>query len=142
MIFHSLSSLDERDIIRVRTNVRGEDDYLYPLRMDKAAMRGLFLSYVQAANKLVVTPAFYDTLTSNCTTIVYRMARQIEPGLPWDVRLLLTGYLPEYLYKAGALDRSVPIDKLRRRGRITERARNSRPDENFSELIRIGVGGP
>lgn len=134
-----LVAADERDIIRVRTNVRGEDDYLYPLRMDKAAMRELFLSYVQAANRLAVTPAFYNTITSNCTTIVYRMARQIEPGLPRDFRLLLTGYLPGYLYKVGALDRSVPVDELRRRGRITERARDSKPGDDFSRAIRIGV---
>ncbi|MGH8160394.1 MAG: DUF4105 domain-containing protein [Rhodanobacter sp.] len=137
-----LIAADERDIIRVRTNVRGEDDYLYPLRMDKPAMRALFLSYVQAANKLAVTPAFYNTITSNCTTIVYRMARQIDPGLPWDIRLLLTGYLPKYLYKIGALDPSVSVDELRRRGRITERAWNSKPGDHFSEVIRIGVDEP
>jgi hypothetical protein len=137
-----LVAADERDIIRVRTNVRGEDDYLYPLRMDKPAMRGLFLSYVQAANQLTVTPAFYNTITSNCTTIVYRMARQIDPGLPRDFRLLLTGYLPEYLYKVGALDQSVSVDELRQRGRITERALNSQPGDDFSRVIRVGVNEP
>ncbi|OOG63444.1 hypothetical protein B0E46_10655 [Rhodanobacter sp. B04] len=130
-----LVAADERDIIRVRTNVRGEDDYLYPLRMDRAAMRALFLSYVRGANTLAVTPAFYNTITSNCTTIVYRMAKQIEPGLPRDIRLLLTGYLPEYLYKVGALDRSVPIAELRQRSRITEKARSSSGDD-FSTAIR------
>ena len=131
-----LVAADEHDIIRVRTNVRGEDDYLYPLRMDKAAMRALFLSYVRAANKMAVTPKFYNTITSNCTTIVYRMARQIDPGLPRDIRLLLTGYLPEYLHKVGAVDRSVPVDVLRQRGRITERARNSQAVDDFSRAIR------
>jgi hypothetical protein len=133
-----LVAADERDIIRVRTNVRGEDDYLYPLRMDKPIMRALFLSYVQAANTLSTKPAFYNTITSNCTTIVYRMARQIDPGLPWDMRLLLTGYLPEYLYEVGALDRSVPVEQLRQRGRITDRAKNAAPDEDFSKAIRAG----
>ena len=131
-----LVAADERDIIRVRTNVRGEDDYLYPLQMDKAAMRALFLSYVRAADRLAVTPVFYNTITSNCTTIVYRMAKQIEPGLPRDFRLLLTGYLPEYLYKVGALDRSVPVAELRQRGRITDRARSSKPGDDFSRAIR------
>lgn len=131
----TLVAADERDIIRVRTNVRGEDDYLYPLRMDKATMRALFLSYVQAANTLSVAPEFYNTITSNCTTIVYRMARQIDPGLPWDARLLLTGYLPEYLYKIGAVDRSVPVEQLRRRGRITDKARNASAAD-FSRAIR------
>lgn len=131
-----LVAADERDIIRVRTNVRGEDDYLYPLRMDKAAMRALFLSYVRAANELATTPKFYNTITSNCTTIVYRMARQIEPGLPWDIRLLLTGYLPDYLHDVGAVDRSAPVDELRRRGRITERARRTAAGDDFSRAIR------
>ena len=120
----------------MRTNVRGEDDYLYPLRMDKPTMRALFLSYVHAANALSVTPAFYNTITSNCTTIVYRMARQIDPGLPWDVRLLLTGYLPEYLYKVGAVDRSVSVEQLRRRGRITDKAKNTSASDDFSAAIR------
>ncbi|WP_285518422.1 lipoprotein N-acyltransferase Lnb domain-containing protein, partial [Thermolongibacillus altinsuensis] len=35
----------ESDIVRVRTNMRGEDDYLYPLSMSRDAMRALFLSY-------------------------------------------------------------------------------------------------
>lgn len=132
----ALVAADEHDIIRVRTNVRGEDDYLYPLRMDKPAMRALFLSYVRAANHLATTPAFYNTLTSNCTTIVYDMARQIAPGLPWDIRLLLTGYLPEYLHKVGAVDRDAPADAWRERHRITARARNTRATDDFSQAIR------
>jgi hypothetical protein len=131
-----LVAADEHDIIRVRTNVRGEDDYLYPLRMDKPAMRELFLSYVREANELAQKPEFYNTLTSNCTTIVYRMARQISPGLPRDHRLLLTGYLPGYLYDVGVVDRSVSLEQLRERSRITERARQSGPDDDFSRAIR------
>lgn len=131
-----LVAADENDIIRVRTNVRDEDDYLYPLQLEPATLRALFLSYVHAANRLATKPAFYNTFTSNCTTIVYRMARQIDAGLPWDVRLLLTGYLPEYLHRVGAVDRSVPVNVLRRRGRITERARASTTDVDFSHAIR------
>jgi hypothetical protein len=134
-----LVAADESDIIRVRTNVREEDDYIYPLRMDQATMRGLFLSYVKAANKLAEKPAFYNTITSNCTTIVYGMAKQLDPVLPWDVRLLLTGYLPEYLHKIGAVDPQRSVEELTRRGRITERARNSHPSDDFSRVIREGV---
>ena len=134
-----LVAADERDIIRVRTNVRGEDDYLYPLRLDKPVLRSLFLSYVQHANTLKDTPAFYNTFTSNCTTMVYRMARHIDPGLPHDVRLILTGYLPDYLYKVGVVDQSVSIDELRQRGRITERARNCATADDFSRAIRVGL---
>jgi hypothetical protein len=90
-----LIAADERDIVRVRTNVRDEDDYLYALRMSRAQMRVLFLSYLDEANRRLNAPVWYHTITSNCTTIVYRMARQIAPGLPLDYRLLATGYLPQ-----------------------------------------------
>jgi hypothetical protein len=131
-----LVAADEKDIIRVRTNVRGEDDYLYPMHFDQAGMRALFLSYVQAGNQLAAKPAFYNTLTSNCTTIVYRMARHIDPALHWDVRLLLTGYLPGYLQKIGVVDAALSTDELRRRARITHRALQSAPQDDFSNDIR------
>lgn len=134
-----LVAADEQDIIRVRTNVRGEDDYLYPLRIDAAGMRALFLSYVRAANELAGKPAFYNTLTSNCTTIVYRMARHIDPALHWDARLLLTGYLPGYLQKIGVVDPELSPNELRRRARITHRALQSRPGADFSADIRRGM---
>ncbi|HEY4293415.1 DUF4105 domain-containing protein [Luteibacter sp.] len=134
-----LIAADERDIVRVRTNVRGEEAYLFPLRMTREAMRSLFVSYVEAANELVRVPRFYNTVTSNCTTIVYRMAKRIDGALPFDLRLLLTGYLPEYLRDAGALDRRLGVEEWRRLGRITSRALASGPDDDFSAAIRRGV---
>ena len=127
---------EERDIVRVRTNVRGEDDYLYPLSMDRAALRALFASYVEAANALCATPRFYHSVSSNCTTLVYRMARQAHPGLPLDIRLLLTGYLPGYLREHGVLDPRFTLRQWRQRARITGRARRCPADGDFSRAIR------
>jgi len=56
--------------------------------------------------------------------------------------LLITGYLPEYLYEIGALDQRVSVQELRRRGRVTDRARASLPTDDFSKVIRVGLGGP
>ncbi|MEW9624497.1 Lnb N-terminal periplasmic domain-containing protein [Rhodanobacter geophilus] len=137
----TLIAAPESDLIRVRTNVRGEDDYLYPLAIDREAMRALFLSYVRAANRLAGAPAFYNTFTSNCATVVYRMARQLDPGLPLDARLLLTGYLPGYLYKIGALDHRRTLDEWNAHARITDQARASRPGEDFSRAIRAPRAG-
>ena len=132
----TLIAAPESDLIRVRTNARGEDDYLYPLAIERPTMRALFLSYVDKANRLATTPAFYNTVTSNCASMVYRMARQLDPGLPLDPRLLLTGYLPGYLYQIGALDHRHTLQQWNARARITERARASRLDEDFSAAIR------
>ena len=67
----SIIAADERDVVRLRTNVRGEEDYLYRLQLSQQAMRSLFLGYVGEANSLVDSPRFYNTITVNCTTLVY-----------------------------------------------------------------------
>ncbi|HAP26234.1 MAG TPA: hypothetical protein DCR74_11550, partial [Achromobacter sp.] len=118
----SVIASTEADSLRVRTNVRGEDSYLYRIHMPEGAGRELFLAYVDAANLLRTTPRFYHTLTANCTTIVFQMARRIVPGLPMDYRQLLSGYLPEYLYKLHALRGAGSAAEYRRRGRYTDRA--------------------
>jgi hypothetical protein len=135
----SVIAADERDVIRVRTNVRGEDDYLYRLRMPVEAMRSLFLSYVDEANELAMKPRFYNTLTVNCTTLVYHMMRRIVGHLPLDYRLLFSGYLPGYVHKVGGLDTRYSVEELKTLGRITERARQSDRRPTFSEDIRAGV---
>ena len=64
---------DERDLIGVRTNVRAdppEDVYLYRVAAPKEAARRLFLEYVREMNELREHPEFYNTATTNCTTMV------------------------------------------------------------------------
>ena len=135
----SIIAADERDVIRVRTNVRGEDAYLYRIRMPVSAMRSLFLSYVEQANALVRTPRFYNTITVNCTTLVYQMMERIVGYLPLSYRLILSGYLPEYVYRVGGLDQRHPLQELRARGRITERAKQADRSDTFSADIRRGI---
>ncbi len=135
----SIIAADEDDIIRVRTNIRGEDDYLYRVQMPRPAMRSLFLGYVDQANELVAKPRFYNTITVNCTTLVYHMMKRIVGYLPFDYRVIFTGYLPEYVYRVGGLDKRYPLAELRERGRITERAKLSDRSGTFSADIRQGI---
>jgi hypothetical protein len=135
----SVLAADERDVIRLRTNVRGEDDYLYRLRIPGPAMRSLFLAYVEQANRLVRAPRFYNTVTVNCTTLVHQMMNHIVGNLPLDYRLVFSGYLPGYVYQVGGLDRRYTLEELRSFGRITERARISDRSPGFSADIRHGV---
>jgi hypothetical protein len=132
---------EERDIIRVRSNVRGEDVQLFHLKVTPAQARAMFLSLLAEGNDLAAKPRFYNTITANCTTILFGLARQISPELPLDWRVLLSGYLPDYLYRVGALDTSVPLAELRAKGRIVERAKAADKAEDFSQAIRVGVPG-
>ena len=132
-----LIAADERDILRVRTNARGEDMWLYRLKMSPGTMRSLFMAYLKEGDELKRTPRFYNTLTANCTTIVFEMARHISPGLPLDWRLLASGYLDRYLYDIGALAGQGDFETLRRQAHITTKARAADKAEDYSNRIRL-----
>ena len=132
---------DERDIVRVRSNIRGEQVYLYRLNVPQEDLRLMFLNYANEANQLANQPTFYNTLTSNCTTIVYQLAKRISPTLPLDYRLLLSGYLDEYAYDIHLLTPNYSIQTLQERGHINPRAIAANNDPEFSARIRQGVPG-
>jgi hypothetical protein len=135
----SIIAADERDIVRLRTNVRREQTYLYRLRISVPAIRSLFLAYVNEANELARAPRFYHTISGNCTTLVYKMLKRILGRLPFSYRLLLSGYLPEYVYKVGGLDPRFSLDELRAMGYFSERARTADQSPTFSADIRQGI---
>ncbi|MEO8010480.1 MAG: DUF4105 domain-containing protein, partial [Dokdonella sp.] len=137
----SVIAADERDVVAVRTNVRGEDGYLYRITLPPEARRALFLAYLDEANEIASHPRFYNTVSANCTTLVFHMLKQIVGHLPLDYRLLATGYLPEYVYKVGGFDDSVTLDELTRRGHFTGRAKRAGADADFSAAIREDEGG-
>ena len=102
----SLIAAEERDIIYTRSNARGEQVYLFPMsNLQQHEVKALFESYLTAADELNTKPAWYNTLTSNCTNIIFYMARLVsDDRLPWDYRIWVSGWLPNYLHDAGMLD--------------------------------------
>lgn len=137
----SVVAADERDIVRLRTNVRKEDVYLYRVIMPAPAIQSLFLSYIEEANSLAYQPRFYHTITANCTTVVFAMVTRIISGLPFDYRLILSGYLPEYLERIGGFTPGFDIAALRAAGAISKRAQAAGNDPAYSQIIRQGVPG-
>jgi hypothetical protein len=132
----------ERDSVRLRSNVRGEDVRLYRLRASPEAARTVLLQYVAEANELAERPAFYNSLTTNCTTAVVKLIRTAGGTLPFDWRLIVNGYLPGYLYDHGAVVTTIPLSELMALARIDERARAADQSPEFSRLIRVGVPSP
>ena len=133
----SFIAADERDVVGVRTSVRGEDVRIYRLRIAPPQARALLLKYIEEANSLNAQPRFYNSLTSNCTTQIFQMVHALQPGLKLDYRMLLSGYVPEYIYDRGRLDTSIPFNELRERSHVKGRA--ERTDPEFSRKIREGV---
>lgn len=132
---------DERDVVRTRSNIRGEEVHLYRVTMAQETMRALFLGYVDEANAIAARPRFYHTVTANCTIIVYNMVDRIVEGLPMDVRVLLSNFLPSYVKDVGGLQPDVPLAELKARGFINPRALEAGDSEDFSARIREGVPG-
>jgi len=128
---------DERDVLGVRTNVRGEDVRIYRLRMKPAQARSLLIEYVNEANDLAREPRFYNSLTANCSTQIYSMVRTLRKDVPWDYRIVLDGHLPDYIYELGGLDTAVPFANLRESSHIQGKASSLDPD--FSQKIREGI---
>jgi hypothetical protein len=138
----AMVAADERDVVRVRCNVRGEDVRIYRLRMTPANAQLLLREYVQEINDLAREPRFYNTLTANCTNLVFDMVRVIHPGLPLDIRVLLSGYLPNYAYDLGATDTSLSFERLREIAKIHDDAVQADTDPLFSARIREGIPVP
>ncbi|MBB5535017.1 hypothetical protein GGD55_001700 [Rhizobium giardinii] len=133
---------DERDVVGVRSNVRGEDVQIYRLRATQQQARLLLLEYVADANALAATPQWYNSITTNCTTTVVKLMRVAGDKVPFDWRLIVNGYLPDYAYDRGAIDTSVPLSQLREIAQIGERARTVGLTPEFSKAIRVGVPFP
>jgi Domain of unknown function (DUF4105) len=129
---------DERDVIRVRTTYRQpqEDVYVYRLHGPRENLRRVFLNYVQTINEMREHPRFYNTLTTNCTTTVLMHSHVNPESPPWSWKVLLSGYLPQYIYELGKLDRTLPFEELERRVWVNARAHAADRDPAFSQRIR------
>jgi hypothetical protein len=127
---------DERDLIGLRTNHRGETVYLYRLPASPENSRKLLLDYLDTANHLAREPRWYNALTHNCTTSIRLHGQHVGARLPLDWRLLLNGHLDEYLYEQGRINRSLPLPELRERSNVTARARAAGTSPDFGQQIR------
>ncbi|MEZ5833919.1 MAG: DUF4105 domain-containing protein [Dongiaceae bacterium] len=135
---------DERDVIRLRTNYRiGEEVYLYHTTATPEAARGIFLSYLESTNDLRTKPAFYNAITSNCTTNIRIHVRPVAgtTPAPWSWRLLLNGKGDKYAYDNGRLAGDLPFEELKRQAHINDAARAADGSEQFSQLVRRGRAG-
>jgi hypothetical protein len=132
---------DERDLVRLRTNFRGEQVYLYHLTTDPSIARLVFLDYLKEVNRLKVTPEWYNALTSNCTTNIRGHTRPYVRGGRYDWRILLNGQIDMMAYERGALDQTLPFSELKKRSLINDRAKAADADAAFSKKIRQGLPG-
>jgi len=132
---------EERDVVRVRTNVRKEDVFLYRIRAPVDGVRRLFLAYLERINELHDRPEWYHLLSSNCTLNIVRYANVAGRQGRWNIRHFLNGWVDRYLYEAGWLDTSLPFEELRERSHINAVGQAADDDPDFSQRIRANLPG-
>jgi hypothetical protein len=128
----------EEDVIRLRTNHRKDEVYLYPVRTSPERMRAMLEGMLRRATALRERPEFYNTLTSTCTTNIVRHVNEVAPRRvsPWSPRVLLPAYADRLAYELGLIDTALPFAEARRRFRVDERARRHGDAPGFSRAIR------
>lgn len=132
----ALIAADEDDIVKLRTNHRREEVRRFALRLTPDQARRLFLGYVALGNDLAARPRWYNTLTANCTTVVWQLARMVHPRLGLHSSLLLSAGVPGWLHGLGLIDGDQPFATVYDAARISARAQALPPEADYSDGIR------
>lgn len=138
----SLIAADEKDIVYTRSNVRGEQVYFFPIQgIRQDEMQALFLEYLAKSDSLRAKPQWYNTLFSNCTTLIYSMAQTAtHNNLPLDYRILASGYLPNYLHDVKALNQDWNMKTWYQQAHVNPKTVGKELDsQEYSKLIRQGL---
>lgn len=144
----SLIASDEKDLIYTRSNIRNEQVYLFPVKMPVAERKALFIEYLNKADELHDEAKWYNTLTSNCTTLVFDMVQAINTRqLPKDYRLFASGYLPNYLYDLKAINQNYSLKEWYRLAHINPRTeqyaqQKDQSSKYLSKIIRLDIPKP
>jgi Domain of unknown function (DUF4105) len=137
---------DERDVIRLRTNYRKDEEvYMYRARLSPETARAMFVTYIAYVNRLRSHPEWYNALTRNCTTTIDKqLTANVSDPQPWTYKFIVNGKLDELLYDRGRLvNGGLPFPELKEREHINSAAQAANQSPEFSSLIRAGrIGFP
>ncbi|MDR2438055.1 MAG: DUF4105 domain-containing protein [Planctomycetaceae bacterium] len=96
---------DERDMIRIGTDVNKNDVHIYRLKFEPNEVRAMFVDALQRANKLAEKPEFYHPLTNSCVTNLIKHINKGKPkAIPKEYRTLLPGLMDHYVYDLKLID--------------------------------------
>lgn len=112
------------DLMSRRAIFHNEDLYMYELKISKKTTASLFRDLAMAAEKLETEPAFYNTLTSNCTNLLADSANRVNEGsIPFHYSRLFTGFADNQLYDLGLIRNDKSFDEVFAESRIDPQIR-------------------
>ena len=128
---------DERDLIRLRSNFRKDDVYVYRAKLTPNQCQGLFVDMLQRANTLSTKPEFYNTLTNNCeTNLIAHLNHVLPQKIPYNYQVLFPGLSDKLFYDLRLIQTSGTFDETRTAARINRMAELHPNSADFSQQIR------
>ncbi len=128
---------DETDLVRLRTDHRGEQVYVYRLNLPIDRMRLVLLECLKTTNALHERAQWYNAIAHNCTTTLLGHTRPIvNPDAVFDWRWLANGLMHEVMHERGTIDRSIPLEELRRRSLVNGRVPAEVEGVEYSRRLR------
>lgn len=110
---------DERDVIGSRSHIRGERVQLYRVNLTQEVSAQLLRLMLTEAKNIDAEPQFYNTLTDNCTTGIFKHARRLPAWRRlFDYRIVLPGYSDGLLFDLGLIGVGGSLTQARRRATI------------------------
>ena len=135
---------DERDVVRLRTNFRKDEEvYIFRTTVKPELTRKIFLDYLERVNELHNHPEWYNALTNNCTTNIDVSASQAQDkSTVWDWRVLLNGKMDEMLYEHHRLvTGGLSLPELKAQAHINAAGIAADDSPDWSKLVRQGRVG-
>lgn len=128
---------DEKDVVKLRTNFRKDTVYMYPVQTTPEKTRALFSDIITRAQVLALQPEFYNTFFNNCTTNIIAHVNKINPGrIPFSYSAIFPEYSDVVAHKLGLIPNDTPIEAIRTKYKINEKAELYKDNPDFSSKIR------
>ena len=127
----------ERDVTGIRTNGRGNKDYMFRAMTPPGKNKELLIGMIQKLNDLAVNPEWYHSLLTTCNTSIVRIVNQVTPGrIPFLWRNFLPGYTPKAAFKLQLIEDWGGFEATLEKARIDQRAQDWDGVEDYSAMLR------
>jgi hypothetical protein len=98
---------NEEDLVTRRVEYLDYPLTRYRVTVSNENVARLFRQFVDETAQLAMTPQWYNTLSTNCTSALIQYVNEVEPGsIPWHYSFVFTGRTDDYLARLGYLDAS------------------------------------
>ena len=127
----------ERDLLGLRTNARGNRDYLFRAVTPPDKDRQLLVAIAQKMNQLNQNAEWYHSLLTTCNTSIVKVVNKITPGrIPFVWRNFLPGYTPKAAFKLGLIEDWGGLEKTLEIARVDILAKEWDQKSDYSTFIR------